>query len=399
VGRAACLFLLAVSAAAQIPPGYELVQVSPPGVPCRDPDMNERGQIVFSAELGEPYVSREIMLYDPADGSLTQITNDNINDGIAHIGNDGTVTWSSFRGPPDRFGNPTGEIMIRTPDGVITQVTDNDVQDSPSDVDAYGRVVFKRYMDFVCGGASMDLFLYDGLGVVTITTSGLTESVANQVASINNAGEICWTEYDICTSPWTSRIMLYSNGVTRAISLPEMFEPQAPDINYRSQVVWQYPDAKLDDHVIVVWDNGDITPITTGRGTRMNDAGDISFSRWHQEVSAWQTWLYLDGREWRITDDDVWNNPYEINNRGEIVISTDQIGERTIHYLRRFATSDLNCDGAVDARDIEPFITALLDPVRYGAAYPACDRRLADVNDDGFVDVFDIEPFVNSLIP
>jgi hypothetical protein len=59
----------------------------------------------------------------------------------------------------------------------------------------------------------------------------------------------------------------------------------------------------------------------------------------------------------------------------------------------------LNCDGAIDAGDIEPFITALLDPVRYGAAYPACDRRLADLNDDGFVDVFDIEPFVNSLIP
>ncbi len=59
---------------------------------------------------------------------------------------------------------------------------------------------------------------------------------------------------------------------------------------------------------------------------------------------------------------------------------------------------DLNCDGALDAFDIEPFILALLDPIGYAAAYPDCDRNLADVNGDGAVDAFDIEPFVALLV-
>jgi hypothetical protein len=59
---------------------------------------------------------------------------------------------------------------------------------------------------------------------------------------------------------------------------------------------------------------------------------------------------------------------------------------------------DLNCDGVLDAFDIEPFILALLDPVGYAAAYPDCDRDLADINGDGVVDAFDIEPFVALLV-
>jgi hypothetical protein len=397
VGRAACLSLLAVSAVAQVPPGYELIQVSPPGVPCRHPDMNESGQIVFWARLGEPFVSHEIMLYDPADGSLTQITDDDINDAVPKIGDDGTIAWTSFRGPPDRFGNPTGEIMVRTSTGEISRVTDNDNHDYPDDVDVGGRVVFMGEFEPGCRGASYDLFLYDGQQIAAITTSGLEQGLANQVASINDYGDICFAEYDFCEEPWVSRIMLYSDGVTRVISPPEMVEPQAPDINNLSQVAWCTGASGFDR--IVRWEGGEIVALMFGVSPHINDGGDVSFSRWHQEVSAWQTYLYLDDREWRITDDDVWNNPFDINNRGEIVISTDQIGERTIHYLRRFSTGDLNCDGTIDSGDIEPFITALLDPVRYGAAYPACDRRLADLNDDGFVDVFDIEPFVNSLIP
>jgi hypothetical protein len=58
---------------------------------------------------------------------------------------------------------------------------------------------------------------------------------------------------------------------------------------------------------------------------------------------------------------------------------------------------DLNCDEAVNAADIEPFILALLDPVAYSAAFPDCNRELADMNADGDVDVFDIDGFVRAL--
>ncbi len=62
-----------------------------------------------------------------------------------------------------------------------------------------------------------------------------------------------------------------------------------------------------------------------------------------------------------------------------------------------FAPGDLNCDGAVNAFDIDPFVLALTDPAGYAAGYPACDIDLADVNGDGLVNAFDIDPFVAIL--
>jgi hypothetical protein len=53
---------------------------------------------------------------------------------------------------------------------------------------------------------------------------------------------------------------------------------------------------------------------------------------------------------------------------------------------------DANCDGTVDAFDIEPFIDLLL-----GAVMP-CASCSGDANGDGVVDAFDIEPFINCLV-
>lgn len=68
------------------------------------------------------------------------------------------------------------------------------------------------------------------------------------------------------------------------------------------------------------------------------------------------------------------------------------------HEFGSFRFGDLNCDGAIDAFDIETFITATLDPNGYRQAYPACDNMLADMNGDGALDAFDIEPFVGLLV-
>ena len=61
------------------------------------------------------------------------------------------------------------------------------------------------------------------------------------------------------------------------------------------------------------------------------------------------------------------------------------------------AKGDLNCDGAVDTFDIEPFLMALFNPDDYEMAFPDCDISAADTNDDGAVDAFDIEPFLDIL--
>ncbi len=62
-------------------------------------------------------------------------------------------------------------------------------------------------------------------------------------------------------------------------------------------------------------------------------------------------------------------------------------------------TGDLNCDGAVNFYDINPFVLALSDPAGYAQAYPNCSILNGDCNQDGRVDFLDINPFVALLTP
>jgi hypothetical protein len=58
---------------------------------------------------------------------------------------------------------------------------------------------------------------------------------------------------------------------------------------------------------------------------------------------------------------------------------------------------DLNCDGAVDFDDVNPFVLALSDPAGYATAYPNCNILNGDCNGDGQVNFDDINPFVALL--
>jgi hypothetical protein len=56
--------------------------------------------------------------------------------------------------------------------------------------------------------------------------------------------------------------------------------------------------------------------------------------------------------------------------------------------------ADMNCDGAVNNFDIDPFMLALTDP----DSFNACNIVNADVNADGAINNFDIDPFVICLV-
>jgi formylglycine-generating enzyme required for sulfatase activity len=58
---------------------------------------------------------------------------------------------------------------------------------------------------------------------------------------------------------------------------------------------------------------------------------------------------------------------------------------------------DMNCDGAVDFNDVNPFVLAITSHAQYQQQYPNCDWMLADCNGDGYVDFDDINPFVALL--
>lgn len=60
----------------------------------------------------------------------------------------------------------------------------------------------------------------------------------------------------------------------------------------------------------------------------------------------------------------------------------------------QYVPGDVNCDGAVNNLDIDPFVAALRGAGIYATSYPDCSHLLADINDDGKVDNFDIDPFI-----
>jgi len=61
--------------------------------------------------------------------------------------------------------------------------------------------------------------------------------------------------------------------------------------------------------------------------------------------------------------------------------------------------ADANCDGAVNAFDIDAFVLALTNPTAWEAQYGAnCDIEcVCDCNEDGEINAFDIDPFVDIL--
>jgi uncharacterized membrane protein len=91
-----------------------------------------------------------------------------------------------------------------------------------------------------------------------------------------------------------------------------------------------------------------------------------------------------------------WTNVYQaldINERGQIAGIGQHNGVWRACRLTP-AYGDLNCDGAINAFDIDPFVLALTAPTSYAAAFPDCDILDGDCNGDGLVNVFDIDPFV-----
>ncbi len=65
--------------------------------------------------------------------------------------------------------------------------------------------------------------------------------------------------------------------------------------------------------------------------------------------------------------------------------------------IMRVHHGDVNCDGMVDFRDVDPFLLAIDDPAGYAAAFPECTIFNADTSGDGYVDFRDIPSFLRLL--
>ncbi|MCH8805051.1 MAG: S8 family serine peptidase [Planctomycetes bacterium] len=71
--------------------------------------------------------------------------------------------------------------------------------------------------------------------------------------------------------------------------------------------------------------------------------------------------------------------------------------EASSYSVAACSLGDMNCDGAFNGADIDPFFLALGDPAAYMAAFPNCDILQGDMNGDGLVNGGDIDPFFQCL--
>ena len=329
----------AASANAQIPLGYEIVTVTDNPYYEPVPRINNRGQIVFMSWLNPPDRStEEIFLYD--DGRLIRLTNDNIQDVLPDINDDGTIVWCRGIGPINPFsGEPSLEIVMWE-NGRLTRLTDNAVQDIGPTINNLGQVVWTLDHPIpVCGGFPKDIFMYDGRDVVQITTDGIPEQVENQSPEINDSGQIVWTRYDFCNPPagynFDSKIMLYDTGAVTELTTGQL-APQLPDINNAGQVVWFFFNPATRRRTIELWDAG-VTSLITDDGElpAINDHGQIAFSRWDPRRQTLDIWSYRRGRISQVNANAFFEEQPDINDAGEIVWSSGGFPRANIRYLRR----------------------------------------------------------------
>jgi len=342
--------LLAVSAAGQvqIPPEYEIVQLTENPYYEHRPAINNRGQIVFGRRLGANEFSDEIFLYD--DGELIRLTDDDVRDAHPDINDDGTIVWCRGIGPDGPYG-PTLEIVIYE-DGDLTRLTDNALDDTGPSINNLGHVAWSQWVRGGCHDSNAVICFYDGS---TIEQSSDGEW-SHQSAVINDDDWIAWTRYDFCQEPWwDSEIMLRVPGAEpEVITPPETYAPVAPTINNAGQVAWQF-DHGRGHKGIEVWEGGVTAPFTDwGGGPELNDHGDICFHRWYEDEETYQMWLYLRGRFYQLSDDPFWNDSGDINNAGEVVWPSGDYPWADIRLLRRVAPHGIDAGAHVGASDVRP---------------------------------------------
>ena len=99
--------------------------------------------------------------------------------------------------------------------------------------------------------------------------------------------------------------------------------------------------------------------------------------------------FYLDGSPRFVDDPDTPDTGVPGGPGGPAIVDMG-----AYEFQGRCDPCDTNCDGDINALDIEPFLDLLFDP----NATP-CNSCTGDVNGDGNVDALDIEPFLNCLFP
>jgi len=397
-GRVAVVTFIVVTwasgtGAQNVPPGYDkVVEITRDAYFNDWPRINNRGHVVFSRWF-DPYDGNTAEIYLWDNGVLQRLTDDYLADAFPAINDAGEIVWTRATVP----NTSNAFEIVHWRNGELRRITYDDVRDYSDGINNHSWITWSKIIGGGCREMDADVWLLDDGGMRRLSERWRS----NQVAHLNDLGDVVWTRYNFCY-PWpdyTSEVMLYSEGVIQPLT-GDQGADRWPQINNRRVVAWIHDQPPTWEDGIAIWKQGQTRLLTDwGGAPALNNRGDgdILFHRWHQDTKLWQVWLYRDGKFYQITSDPFWNSIGDINDRGDFVWQAGKPPEGNIKLMKRLPLGDLNCDRAVNNFDIDPFVLALVDPGAYEQRFPECDRTLGDVNLDGEVNNFDIDPFVKLL--
>ncbi len=369
----------------QIPAGFEIVQLIPPGGVIFDTQINECGQIAFIRWTGENWSTSEIYVYD--NGAITRITDNTRRDRKPRINNVSELIWEFGEYPePD-----TAVHYQRLPDGpVVVLDTNNELGFNDLGINDQGHAAWtkRRFQD--CPPMA-EVFLWDGADVVQIQPD---HEFSDDGVSLNESDQIAWGHIEFCADPWKGEIHLYTDGVISNVPSPER-QSQVPSLNNGLQLTWS---AAQD----VIFYDGEILLREPGTAAALNNRGDFVFSRWYEPRRTWHAWLYVRNdsgwRPYQLTDDEKWSAYIYLNDLGEAAWLRGRPSTRDMEllFLRRTRNGDISLDDRIDLSDHLEFVRCLTGPVRTDGL---CMCRFADVDYDGDADLADFAAFQRNFAP
>ncbi len=318
---------------------------------------------------GDTNEMEDILVHDRATGATTRVsvasdgTQGNGGSWISSISADGR--YVAFYGTASNLvpgdTNATYDVFVHDRDsGATTRVSvasdgtqGNNWSSWPS-ISADGRCVafYSRASNLVPGDTNVkdDVFVHD-------RDSGATTRVS--VASNGTQGNGHSGSYGLSISP-EGRYVAFESRASNLVP---------GDTNGQGDVFVHDRDSGATTRVSVASD-----------GTQGNSSSDLTMNR---SISA-------DGRY------------VAFNSNASNLVAGDTNNAEDVFLHDRDAScpvpGDLNCDGAVDFGDINPFVLILTNPAAWQAAYPGCPMLNGDINGDGVVDFGDINPFVALLV-
>jgi len=368
-------------AQAEIPDGFEVVEIVRSETRTQFPSINDCGEVAFDWQLGPDYEDKEIFHFD--NGALLRVTHNTLADRAAEINRAGAIVWGrTTHGPDD-------DQIILWHEGrerLLDAVPPGDMS-IDADINDLGWVVWARGLQNGCVG---EVMLWDGKGTRRVSERNERWDLA---PGLNGLGDVTWTRLNACVNPWQSEIRVFSEG--RRTTLPSAFtQLYGPSINNHRQVAWSAGRGTE------LWQDGQTRVLTPlGRHPRMNNHGDIQFWRPHDDIHVNQAWLYraADERFFRLVDDPLaYHDAGDINDWGEVVWGWNfgPPGRANgIMLMRRIRTGDAQFDGVIDARDYDAFAACMTGP---GRVDRLCDCRFLDIDYDGDVDLSDFARFQNA---